>query len=148
MSEDKHSRHLTADEKLDPLEASLLYILWNYPGMRTTISIKEILSYLSNEKARTVACAILSGESNSELEERWLSLGDTFPIQAISLGGDYMDQFNDLEGQREVILDALRRKKRISRFRELQNKMIRQKATREEMQEYFMIKSDLKDVIF
>jgi len=144
----KGQKGATVDERLDPLEASLLFLLWNYPDMRTSISLKKILSYLSNEKARTVACAILSGESNSELEERWLSLGDTFPIKAISLGGDYMDQFNDLESQREVILSALERRRRIGRFRELQKKMISQNATREEMEEYFLIKSDLKDVIF
>ncbi|HPI97208.1 MAG TPA: DNA primase [Synergistales bacterium] len=132
----------------DTLEASLLFLLWNDPKLLTSVSVSRVLSMITDERIRTAACALLSGESTSELEERWLSMGDTFPLKAISLGGNYMEQFENKEEQLEVVFSALERKKRIARFRELKTRMIQQKASREEIEEYSAIKSELKDIIF
>lgn len=132
----------------DTLEASLLFLLWNDAELRKRVSISKVLSLIADEKTRTAACALLSGDTPSELEERWLSMGDTFPLKAISLGGNYMEQFENKEEQLSVIFSALERKKRIARFRELKTRLIQQKATREEIEEYSAIKAEMKDIIF
>ncbi len=129
----------------DPAETGLLYLLWSSSRLRLAVNVSDVLRLFRDPRLQEAAAALLTGESPDSLEQRWLELGERFPLSAIAAGGAFCDTLGGDERQRWTLLsqDLLRRGKR-NRYAELKDKMFRGEAAPEEMAEYAALASELK----
>ena len=127
--------------KLDPLDSALCAILWRDAGRRRTPP-EEVLGLLEDERVKEVALAILM-DSPGTLEDRWLSLGDQWPLALISRGDAFCDELGDADPW-EVVCSGLRRRRTQARLGELNARMKRGEATPEDLSELQALAADLK----
>jgi DNA primase len=135
-------------EPLDTLQSAVIALLWNDPQTRKDLKPAEVFPLFDDERMLTIAAALLSGEDPIELEKGWLALGDRFPNRVIACGGTYLEQFPESEDLFLLIKNSLERRKRIARYRELKEKLIKKEASSEEFQEYVVLSSELKKEVF
>lgn len=134
---------------IDPLQAALFTLLWNDAELRKRTPMQELVPLFQDDRMQTIFSALISGEKPADLEKHWLVIGDRFPQQVIAMGGSYLEQFPpEIEDLLKVITISLGRKKKIARYKALKEKQIKMEASRDEIQEYGRLKSELKDVIF
>ena len=133
---------------IEPLQAAMIALLWNDAGLRRSQHPEDIFPLFGDERMRTVAAALLSGEDPLQLEKGWLALGDVFPNQVIAAGGLYLEEFSEKEDTFSIIKTSLERQMKISRYKLLRGKLIRTEASDEELKEYSILSSELKNVVF
>ncbi len=75
----------------DDPEAEMCALLWNSRNFRISIDINEAVSIMQSEQKRGIVYAILT-ENTGELEQLWLSLGDTDKIAVIKRGENILNQ--------------------------------------------------------
>lgn len=124
------------EERLDfdPLESALCSLLWRDEALRRTPP-EEVLELLGDERVKEVALAILM-ESPERLEDQWLSCGDRWPLALLSRGDAFCDEIGARDQEPwDVVRDGLRRRKTTARLRELDARMKRGEASREELME-------------
>jgi DNA primase len=129
----------------DPLEAALCALLWRDEGRRCSCRPEEILPLIGDTGVKEIAVAIMM-ESPQELETRWHSMNERFPLAFIAKGGTFCDE---LEFTRDadpwsVVCEELKRKRVKERMDRLDARMKRQEATLEEMAEFQKIAAQLK----
>ena len=130
----------------DPIEAAVAYVLWNDARRRVEAPPEVVLPLINDERVKSIVAALLYGESPEELEGRWLSVGDRFPMSLIALGGNFCDQFGDIEVAWKELLGLLERRRRSERYRKLLSAMAKGEASAEEMEELRQLASDIKEV--
>ena len=128
----------------DPIEAAVAYVLWNDARRRVEAPPEVVLPLINDERVKSIVAALLYGESPEELEGRWLSVGDRFPMSLIALGGNFCDQFGDIEVAWKELLGLLERRRRSERYRKLLSAMAKGEASAEEMEELRQLASDIK----
>ena len=128
---------------LDPLESALCSLLWHGEELRRRVRPEEVLTLLDGERVKEVALAILM-ESPETLEDRWLSVGDRWPLALISRGDAFCDELTDLSHAWDVVCSALKRRRDEGRLRELDTKMKRGSATAEDLTELRTLAAELK----
>ena len=129
----------------DPLEAALCAMLWRHEERRCSCRPEEILPLIGDTSVKEIALAIVM-ESPQELETRWHSMNERFPLAFIARGDAFCDE---LEFTRDadpwsVVCEELRRKWVKERMDHLDARMKRQEATPEEMAEFQKIAAQLK----
>ncbi len=128
----------------DPIEAAVAYVLWNDARRRVEAPPEVVLPLINDERVKSIVAALLYGESPEELEGRWLSVGDRFPMSLIAMGGNFCDQFGDIEVAWKELLRLLERRRRSERYRKLLSAMAKGEASAEEMEELRQLASDIK----
>jgi len=128
----------------DPIEAAVAYVLWNDARRRVEAPPEVVLPLINDERVKSIVAALLYGESPEELEGRWLSVGDRFPMSLIAMGGSFCDQFGDIEVAWKELLRLLERRRRSERYRKLLSAMAKGEASAEEMEELRQLASDIK----
>ncbi|MDR1378312.1 MAG: DNA primase [Synergistaceae bacterium] len=129
----------------DPLEAALCALLWRDEEYRRSSRPEEILSLLADSRVKEIALAILM-ESPHELETRWHTMNERFPLAFIARGDSFCEE---LEFARDpdpwrAVCEALKRKRAQERLSYLDERMKRHEATFEEMAEFQRIATQLK----
>jgi DNA primase len=129
----------------DPLEAALCAMLWRDDECRRSSRPEEILSLIADSRVKEIALAILL-ESPHELETRWHTMNERFPLAFIARGDSFCEE---LEFARDAdpwsaICEALQRKRVKERMDCLDERMKRDEATLEEMAEFQRIAAQLK----
>ncbi|MDR2529241.1 MAG: DNA primase [Synergistaceae bacterium] len=129
----------------DPLEAALCAMLWRDDELRRSCRPEEMLPLISNEDVKEIVLAILM-ESPQELETRWHSMNERFPLTFIAWGGAFCEE---LEYPRDAdswntVLVGLARKRVKERVDVLDARMKRNEATIEEMAEFQRLATQLK----
>lgn len=132
------------DETGDEVEAALCSLLWENDHLRKTADEIRILSLLSDERLQTVAAALLSASSIEEVEARWHSLGETFPLRAISRGGDWCESLGESEGAWKAVLDVLEGRKNKGEYSLLKEKLSRGEATPDELMRFRELARSIK----
>ena len=127
--------------RLDPLESAFCALLWRSAELRR-MPPEEVLDLLGNERVKEVALAILM-ESPEALEDRWLSLGDRWPMALISRGDAFCDELGDADAW-DVVCSALRRRRGQARLEELTLKMKQGAASSEDLMEMKTLAAKLK----
>lgn len=147
-SENRGGSGNAAMKPLDTLQSAVIALLWNDPQTRKALDPAEVFPLFDDERMVTIAAALLSGEDPVELEKGWLALGDRFPNRVVACGGTYLEQFPESKDLFLLIKSSLERRKRIARYRELKEKLIKKEASSEEFQEYVILSSELKKEVF
>lgn len=129
---------------VDPWEAALCYLLWTDEKRRAESSPETVLRLLSDDRAKSMAISILSGDSTAELRSRWAEMGDSFPMRLISAGWAHCDRSGERGEQWEIVLSALEGKKLRARLATLKERHARKEASPEEMREYLELSRRLK----
>ncbi|MDR2180211.1 MAG: DNA primase [Synergistaceae bacterium] len=129
----------------EPLEAALCAMLWRNEGYRCSCRPEEILSLIGDTSVKEIALAIIM-ESPQELETRWHSMNERFPLAFLAKGDAFCEE---LEFTRDadpwgVVCEELKRKRAKERMDHLDARMKRQEATLEEMAEFQKIAAQLK----
>lgn len=119
--------------QIEPLEAALCSLLWYEGDIRERCAASDVLPFLSEPKLKQLAFAILN-ESPNQLDTRWHSMGETFPMQVLAQGASFCDRLANVD-KWQTITDELRRKRDKARYSELRSKMRLGKASEEEMSE-------------
>jgi len=134
----------SVDKTTDPIEAAVAHVLWNDARRRVEAPPEVVLPLINDERVKSIVAALLYGESPEELEGRWLSVGDRFPMSLIAMGGNFCDQFGDIEVAWKELLKLLERRRRSERYRKLLSAMAKGEASAEEMEELRQLASDIK----
>lgn len=137
-------KHNASDETIDPLEAALVYCLWNNPVRRRTVDPDEVFLLIDNEGLKSMIAALFSGQSPEKLEEHWRNLSETLPFRILASGGAFCDSFSEEEECWKAVSEALHRRKSENVFKRIEKRMLQGKATREELEEYSKIAKNLK----
>jgi DNA primase len=129
----------------DPLEAALCAILWRDDECRRSSRPEDILSLIANSRVKEIALAILM-ESPQELETRWHTMNERFPLAFIARGDSFCEE---LEFARDAdpwsaVCEGLKRKRTQERLNYLDERMKRHEATFEEMAEFQRVAAQLK----
>ena len=127
----------------DPLEAALCSILWRDGECRFACRPEEVLPLLADSRVKEIVLAILM-ESPEELEARWHSMGERFPLAFIAQGDSFCDSLNKDVQPWELVCEELRRKRLSERMKTLDSLMKRHEATNEDMEEFMRIAGQLK----
>jgi DNA primase len=129
----------------EPLEAALCAMLWRDAERRCTCRPEEILPLIGDTGVKEIALAIMM-ESPQELETRWHSMNERFPLAFLAKGDAFCEE---LEFTRDadpwsIVCEELRRKRARERMNHLDARMKRQEATMEEIVEFQKIAAQLK----
>jgi DNA primase len=129
----------------EPLEAALCAMLWRDEEYRRSCRPEEILPLIADTQVKEIVLAIMM-ESPQELEMRWHSMDERFPLAFIARGDSFCEE---LEFARDadpwgVVCEGLTRKRAKERMDYLDARMKRQEATPEEMTEFQKIATQLK----
>jgi DNA primase len=129
----------------DPLEAGLCAILWRDEGLRRSSRPEEILPLLADDRAKDVALAVMT-DSPDELEARWHTMNDRFPLEFLAQGDSFCDElsFSPDADPWNVICEALKRKRIKERLDYLDGRMKRHEASLKEMEEFQRVAASLK----
>ncbi len=117
----------------DEVEAAVCALLWKDDHIRRTADEIQVLSLVEDERIQTVAAALLSAPSREDVEARWHSLGETFPLRAIARGGDWCEGLGDARAAWDVVLDILGKRKARREYERIREKLSRGEADREEL---------------
>ncbi len=129
---------------VDPWESALCFLLWTDEKKRAETSPGSILPLLSDERAKSIAVTILSGESTAELRSRWAEIGDSFPMRMISSGWAHCERNGESGELWEIVVSALEGKKLKKRLSFLKERHAHKEASPEEMKEYLDLARRLK----
>jgi DNA primase len=131
----------------EPLEAALCAMLWRNGELRCACRPEEILPLIADTSVKEIVLAVMM-ESPQELESRWHSMNERFPLAFIARGDAFCEE---LEFTRDrdtdpwsIVCEELRRKRAKERMDYLDARMKRQEATLEEMAEFQKIAAQLK----
>jgi DNA primase len=132
------------DDGGDDVEAAVCSLLWKDDHIRRSADERKVLSLLGDERLQTVAAALLSASSREEVEARWHSLGETFPLRAIARGGDWCEGLGDARAAWDVVLDILARRREQREYDVIREKLSRGEATREDLLRFQEVARSLK----
>lgn len=135
---------IETEADVDPWESALCFLLWTDEKRRVESAPETILRLLSDERAKSVAISILSGESPDELRSRWAEVGDPLPMRLISSGWAHCERNGDSGELWEIVVSALEGKKLRARLSVLKERHARKEASPEEMREYMELSRRLK----
>ncbi|MGI6075370.1 MAG: DNA primase [Pyramidobacter sp.] len=134
-----------ASRPADPAEAALASLLWSSSALRSTSPEQETVALFADDRLQTLAAALLRGVEPSELEQRWLEIGDSFPMAALAKGAAFCDTLSGSEAEKWTALRAaLTRRNCQARYDALKNLLYRGEATPEELTEYARLATALK----
>ena len=133
------------DEKANPWECALLFLLWISSEKRTGSAPEAILPLVADEKVQGAVAALLNGESPDSLRMRWHETNDQFLESALAAGGDFCEAFSDMEEAWEKAQASLRKELAGKEYRSLREKMTRGLATGEDMSRLNELARVLKD---
>jgi DNA primase len=74
------------DRQALDLECALCSLLWRDDSLRSRWDCGELARFFSDEAARSVASALVSGDSPEELEARWRAMGETVCFERVARG--------------------------------------------------------------
>ncbi|GHS94211.1 DNA primase [Synergistales bacterium] len=132
-----------------PLEAALCALLRRDELFRMTCDIEEILPLIADARVKEIVMA-LSAESPDELESRWHSMGDSFPLSVIAHGDRFCEGLTfsqddeDTVNPTEVVIEGLKRRYAQRRLKYLDARMKRQEATLQELEEFRRVAIQIK----
>ncbi len=135
---------IEVETDVDPWESALCFLLWTDEKRRVGSSPEDVLQLLSDERAKSIAVSILSGDSTAELRSRWAEMGDAFPMRLISSGWAHCERNGDSSELWEIVVSALEGKKLRARLSILKEMHARKEASPDEMREYMELSRRLK----
>ena len=128
----------------DMQEAALCTCLWRDESVRRSADGKKILGLLTDERLQTLAAALLSTPSLDELEAHWHTLGDSFPLKAISLGGVLCDELASSGGSFDLLLVMLEKRKERREYNLLRESLSRGEASGDDLLRFRHLARSLK----
>jgi hypothetical protein len=133
----------------EPLEVALCAILWKNDERRRSCRPEEILPLIADSRVKELVLAIIS-ESPEELEVKWRSMDNRFPLAFIAKGDSFCEELELVHDADPwgVVCERLKRKRAKERMDYLDARMKRQEATLEEMNEFVAIAQSLKNPKF
>lgn len=132
------------------LESILCSLIWfDEKGERARgmMEPQRVLSLLTDERVKGIVSALLCGESPQTLQSRWVSVGEQACPAILSCGNALFEQWPEEERQKDCfdnVLGQLERKQLQRRLELLNEKMMRNEATKEEMLECQNLQRKLK----
>ncbi|WP_448807665.1 DNA primase [Aminobacterium mobile] len=137
-------KSIQKNEEIEPLEAALIYCLWNDSSLRQKIHPHDIFPLVESLPAKEVLAAVFSGHSPERLEEHWRDMGEDMPFSILAMGGAFCESFGEDQDSWEAVSSALERKRNEQKFQALHKKMLKGEATKEELALYWGIAKKLK----
>ena len=129
---------------LDLQEAALCTCLWRDESVRRRADGKEILGLLTDERLQTLAAALLSTPSLGELEAHWHTLGDAFPLRAISQGGALCDELASAGESFILLMEMLEKRRERREYDLLRQSLSRGQASNEDLLRFRQLARSLK----
>ncbi len=129
---------------LDVQEAALCACLWRDESVRRRAEGKRILALLTDERLQTLAAALLSTPSLEDLEAHWHTLGDAFPLRAISLGGVLCDELASAGGSFDLLVGMLEKRKERREYDLLRESLSRGEASGDDLLRFRRLARSLK----
>ncbi|MEA4881131.1 MAG: DNA primase [Synergistaceae bacterium] len=129
---------------LDLQEAALCTCLWRDESVRTRADGKKILGLLTDERLQTLAAALLSTPSLGELEAHWHTLGDAFPLRAISLGGTLCDELASAGEASVLLMEMLEKRRQRREYDLLRQSLSRGEASQDDLLRFRQLARSLK----
>lgn len=143
-AEKKDGGQRDGGSRIDEIEAALCTLLWKDDRIRRTGDVRRVLSLLNDERLQTVAAALFSTSSIDELEARWHSLGETFPFQAIAVGGEWCDGPGSSGGGWDAVIGILEKRKIQQEYDVILEKLSRGEATSADLVRFQEVARSLK----
>ena len=132
------------EEPRDPWEAALCHLLWSREGFRASGAPEGLIPLLGTERARSVASALLCGETPEDLEVRWLQTGDRGSPELVAWGGAFVESLH-LESPEEEVLRQLRGRRDRRCYEALHHRVVRKEILSEdERREYVALAARIK----
>lgn len=131
-------------EDFDAAEAALCSLLWRNDRIRMTADEVKTLSLLADERLKTVAAALLSASSPEELEERWHSLGETFPFRILARGGDWSEPLGEPGAAWDAVQDILAKRRDRREYEAIRSKLSRGEASGEDLVRFREVARSIK----
>jgi DNA primase len=116
------------------LECAVCSIIWHDEELRSKLSQKDVVPFLTDEAAAGAVSALLSGESPEELEARWRALGETGCPGRIARGDAVLAEGLGPDDAPKMI-ETLRKRALKRRYDELTVRCLRGEATKDEIAE-------------
>jgi DNA primase len=117
------------------LECAVCSILWRDEELRSSLSIGDVVPFLTDEAVAGVVSALLSGESPDEIDLRWRTIGETRCPGRIARGDAVLNGSGlDAEHAPQMIAE-LRKSAMKRRYDELTSKCLRGEAAAVEIAE-------------
>ena len=141
-NEDRKSN--PGEQDPEAVEAALCAFLWRDEHLRRTVDAGEVMGLLTDERLQTLAAALLSTPSLEELQIHWHSLGETFPLKAISLGGRYCDELGSTDRAWDILREVLVTRKNRREYELLKGKLSRGQASKDDLLRFREVAGALK----
>ncbi len=132
------------NNKQDEREVMLCSLLWNNVKLRARYKPSDMVHFINDETVQNIIAALLSGESNEELERRWRNLGDNKSFSVIACGDALLDREENETELADRLLKELRKATAEKQLKTLNAKLLKGEATAEEMQEHFKLVKYIK----
>jgi DNA primase len=121
--------------KAADLECAVCSILWHDAGLRSRLSLGDVVPFLADEATAGVVSALLSGEPPDELERRWRTLGETNCPARLARGDAVLAEGGLVADHAPKMIEELRMMALRRRYDELKEKSLKGEATNDEIAE-------------
>jgi DNA primase len=125
-----------AGDRVLDLECAMCSLLWRNEELRENMSMREMAPLFFDEAASGIAAALLSGESQEELESRWRSMGERLCPERIARGDAVLAEGNLGVEHLDKIVESMRGNMMRRRYEQLKPRIFSEEATDGEIAEY------------
>lgn len=119
----------------DKVECQLCSLIWGNEEVRALLHAEAIVPFVKSPIIKDIVVALLSGERPDTLEKRWRTMGESSGLNVIALGNGLVDKEGLSSDNASDLLRILHRRFAEKRASYLQNKLKKNIATADEVQE-------------
>ncbi len=142
--DDFQPEDMPEDEQIDPIECQLCSLLWGSEELRSALVPESILPLISSPVVQNIISALLSGEKPELLEKHWRTMGDVAGLNVVAMGNGLVDKEGLTVESVAKITEILSKRHIQSRVFYLQNRLKKNTATADEVQECVILTRKLK----
>ncbi len=128
----------------DELECLFCSMLWGSEDLRAGFTMEAVVPYINSFSVHNIVSALLSGESPSQLENRWRQMGDTGALNIIAKGNGILSKECIAADAAAKILNTLKKRCIENKVAALKIKLKKGTATESEIEEHLNLTRILK----
>ena len=128
----------------DELECLFCSMLWGSADLRSGFTMESVVPYINSIRVHNIVSALLSGESPSQLENRWRQMGDTGALNIIAKGNGILSKEGIAADAAAKILNTLKKRCIENKVAALKIKLKKGTATEYEIEEHLNLTRILK----
>ena len=128
----------------DELECLFCSMLWGSADLRSGFTMESVVPYINSIRVHNIVSALLSGESPSQLENRWRQMGDTGALNIIAKGNGILSKEGIAADAAAKILNTLKKRCIENKVAALKIKLKKGTATESEIEEHLNLTRILK----